>query len=122
MAATDPTQRFSSRVDNYVRYRPGYPVRVIDVLANKCGLNRHHQIADIGSGTGMLTRLFLDNGNAVFGVEPNASMRAAGERALAGYEKFTSLDGRAEATTLPHGSVDFVVAAQAAHWFDRPRA
>ena len=78
-------------------------------------------IADIGSGTGKLTELFLENGNAVFGVEPNREMREAGERLLKQFPNFTSIDATAEETTLPQSSVDFIVAGQAFHWFDRDR-
>ncbi len=114
----DPTERFSSRVEDYVRYRPTYPGGIIDLLARECGLNANSRIADIGSGTGLLARLFLDFGCEVLGVEPNPGMRGAGERVLAGRPRFHSVNGRAEATTLPDGSVDFVSAAQAFHWFE----
>jgi SAM-dependent methyltransferase len=66
--------------------------------------------------------MLLDNGNSVYGVEPNSEMRLAGERLLSDYPKFTSIAGKAEATTLSDASVDFVTAAQAAHWFDREGA
>lgn len=119
---TDPTKRFSSRVDNYVKYRPSYPAAVLDLLERECGLSPDWAIADIGSGPGNLTRLFLDNGNKMYGVEPNREMREAGERLLAGYPAFTSVAGAAEATTLTDASVDLVVAGQAFHWFDQGRA
>jgi SAM-dependent methyltransferase len=114
----DPTQRFSSRVENYVRYRPSYPSGLMDLLARECGLTFHSRVADIGSGTGLLARLFLDIGCEVLGVEPNPGMRQAEERLLAQWPRFRSVDGRAEATTLPDCSVDFVTAAQAFHWFE----
>jgi ubiquinone/menaquinone biosynthesis C-methylase UbiE len=122
MPVTDPTQRFSSRVGNYVRYRPGYPSAIIDLLRKECGLTPNSVIADVASGTGIFTRMLLENGNRVFGVEPNLEMRKAGEEYLAAYPNFTSVEGTAEATTLADHSVDLVTAAQAAHWFDRPRA
>jgi len=122
MAVKDATQRFSSRVDNYVRYRPGYPPEVVDLLKAECGLTPDSAIADIASGTGIFTRMLLKNGNRVFGVEPNPEMRRAGEEFLAAYPRFTSVAGTAEATTLSERSVDAVTAAQAAHWFDRERA
>ncbi len=121
MPASNATSRFSDRVENYVRYRPGYPPEVLRVLERECGLAPSHVIADIASGTGIWTRMLLENGNRVFGVEPNAEMRQAGERLLAPFPKFTSMAGTAEATTLANASVDFVTAAQAAHWFDRQR-
>jgi ubiquinone/menaquinone biosynthesis C-methylase UbiE len=122
MPPSDATSRFSDRVENYVRYRPGYPLEVVQELKAECGLARGHVIADVASGTGIWTRLLLENGNPVFGVEPNTEMREAGERLLAAFPKFTSVAGTAEATTLPDQSVDFVTAAQAGHWFDRERA
>ena len=117
-----PTERFSNRVANYVKYRPHYPVGVLECLLRRCGLGAQSIIADIGSGTGILSELFLQNGNALFGVEPNREMREAGERLLRGYSRFTSVTGSAEATTLSGTSVDFVTAGQAFHWFDRDAA
>lgn len=114
----NPTERFSSRVEDYVRYRPSYPSGVTELLTRECGLTAPSRIADIGSGTGLLSRLFLDLGCEVFGVEPNREMRRAGEQALGGNPRFCSIDGRAEATTLPAASVDFVTAGTAFHWFD----
>ena len=105
-----------------MRYRPGYPREVIEELKAECGLMAEHVVADIASGTGIWTRMLLENGNPVLGVEPNAEMRKAGERLLATFPKFTSVVGTAEATALADQSVDFVTAAQAAHWFDRARA
>lgn len=118
----DPTRRFSSRVEDYIRYRPSYPGGIADLLARECGLTARSRIADIGSGTGLLSALFLDAGCEVFGVEPNAGMRQAGERAVEGRPRFHSVDGRAEATTLADGSVNFVSAAQSFHWFDPDKA
>ena len=105
-------------MENYARYRPGYPSEVLDLLRERCGLTEESEIADVGSGTGALARLFLENGNRVFGVEPNPEMRLAGERLLRRYGRFTSVAARAEDTTLPDGSVDLVTAGQAFHWFD----
>jgi ubiquinone/menaquinone biosynthesis C-methylase UbiE len=122
MPASNSTSRFSDRVENYIRYRPGYPKEALQVLVEKCGLTPDHVVADIAFGTGIWTRQLLENGNPVLGVEPNADMRQAGERLLAAFPKFTSVAGTAEDTTLPEASVDFVTAAQAAHWFDRSRA
>ena len=117
MTFADAKQRFSSRVADYVRYRPGYPAALLDLLRTECGLRPEHVIADVGSGTGFLSELFLKNGNKVFGVEPNQEMREAGEEYLARYKNFTSVNGSAESTTLSNASVDFVTAGQAFHWF-----
>jgi SAM-dependent methyltransferase len=119
---TNPTLRFSSRVDNYVRYRPGYPPEILGLLKRDCSLTPESVVADIASGTGLLTRMLLDNGNRVYAIEPNAEMRQAGERILSAYPRLASVAGTAEATTLADRSVDIVTAAQAAHWFDREKA
>ncbi|HKI85229.1 MAG TPA: class I SAM-dependent methyltransferase [Thermoanaerobaculia bacterium] len=121
-AALDPTHRFSNRVKDYVLYRPGYPPGVVEILAARAGLTPESVIADIGSGTGILTRLFLDHGCELFAVEPNREMRSAAQVALEGQPRFHSIDGRAEATGLESSSVDFVVAGQAFHWFERAAA
>ena len=118
----DATQRFTSRVENYIRFRPGYPAAVLDLLRSECQLSAESVVADVGSGTGILSKMFLENGNRVYGVEPNANMREAGERLLASFPNFVSVAAGAEASTLPDRSVDFVTAAQALHWFDRARA
>jgi SAM-dependent methyltransferase len=118
----DPTRRFSSRVEDYVKYRPGYPEALLRLLEEECGLTASSAVADVGSGTGLLSELFLRNGNRVYGVEPNREMREACEQLLAAYTNFASVEGRAEATTLEDASVDFVTAGQAFHWFDPPRA
>ena len=115
---TDPTRRFSDRVDNYVRYRPSYPEEVLELLQEAVGLTADTAIADVGSGTGLSAELFLRNGNAVFGVEPNLEMRRAAETLLQSYPKFQSIAGSAEATTLPSQSVDYVVVGHAFHWFE----
>jgi len=115
----DPTTRFSSRVDAYRRFRPGYPAALFDHLERQCGLDEQTVIADIGAGTGILTRGWLERGYRVFAVEPNAPMRAAAEDLLGGYERFFSRAGRAERTSLDASSIDLVTAAQAFHWFDR---
>ena len=122
MPASNATSRFSDRVENYVRYRPGYPPEIIGRLKVECGLKTNYRVADIASGTGIWTRLLLENGNPVLGIEPNKEMREAGERLLAEFPKFTSVAGTAEATTLDAASVDFVTVAQAAHWFNRESA
>jgi len=116
----DPTKRFSNRVENYVRYRPGYPSEIIALLRDECGLTPGSVVADIGSGTGKLAELFLKAGCRVFGVEPNKEMREAGERM--DFPNFTSVNASAEETTLRARSVDFITAGQAFHWFDLERS
>ena len=117
------TKRFSSRVADYVKYRPSYPPQLVDVCKREMGLTPASAVADIGSGTGISTEPFLKDGNTVYGVEPNPDMRLAAEQLLLPrYSNFRSVDGTAEATTLPADSVDLVIAAQAFHWFDKPSA
>ena len=118
MTFTDAKERFSTRVSDYVRYRPSYPREAIGLFRDECGLRSGHVIADIGSGTGILSELFLKNGNRVYGVEPNKAMRAAGEGYLASYDGFNSVEGSAESTSLADCSIDFVTAGQSFHWFD----
>ncbi len=114
--------RSCSRAENYLKYRPSYPPTIIELLQRECALTKHALIADIGSGTGKLTELFLNNGNQVFGIEPDPAMRTTAEYALQKYPNFTSIAATAEATSLVDHSVDFVTAGQAFHWFDRERA
>jgi SAM-dependent methyltransferase len=111
------TERFTTRAEDYARHRPSYPPGAIDVLAARCGLAAGARVADLGSGTGILTGLLLARGAEVFAVEPNDAMRAAAEAQLTGRPGFHSVPGSAEATTLPPASIDLAVAGQAFHWF-----
>lgn len=111
-------ERFDNRVASYVRGRPHYPTALLTCLVAEYGLGPRAVVADVGAGTGLLTRLLLTAGCAVHAVEPNAHMRAAADALLGGRPGYTSWAGSAEATTLPARSVDFVVAGQAFHWFD----
>lgn len=121
-APLNPTGRFTDRVEDYVRWRPGYPKAVLDVLRSDLGLTPGQVVADVGSGTGLLSRLLVDNGNVVYGVEPNRAMAAAAEAFLADSGRFHSVAGSAESTSLPDASVDLVTAGQAFHWFVVPEA
>ena len=119
MSRPDSTERFSSRVADYVRYRPDYPPALLDWLHHDIGVPTETLVADIGAGTGISTRLFLASGHPVIAVEPNAAMRGAAEQWLAPeYLRLKLVDGTAEATTLADDSVGLVAAAQAFHWFD----
>jgi SAM-dependent methyltransferase len=118
MSASAPRERFSDRVADYVRYRPDYPPALLDWVHGELGVARDAQVADIGAGTGISTRMFLQAGHPVLAVEPNAAMRAAAETLLRDVPGFAAVDGSAEATTLPSASVDLISAAQAFHWFD----
>ncbi len=111
------TTRFSDRVDNYVKYRPRYPDDIIDFFNSKLGMNSNHVIVDVGSGTGISSELFLKNGNSVFAVEPNKNMRESAEKSLNEFSHFHSVNGSSEKTGLPNQCADFIIAAQAFHWF-----
>jgi SAM-dependent methyltransferase len=116
------TERFTSRAGNYARYRPGYPPAAVTLLQHHCGLSPHAVVADVGSGTGILSALLLESGAQVIGVEPNAAMRAVAEATLGAWPRFRSVNGTAEDTTLAPQSVDLVVVGQAFHWFDVAQA
>ena len=113
------TERFRGRVAEYARYRSGYPAaELLSFLREVCGLRPVWQVADVGSGTGMLAEVFLENGNGVMAVEPNGEMRAVCERLRARWPGLGVVDGTAESTGLGEGSVDLVAAGRAFHWFE----
>jgi SAM-dependent methyltransferase len=114
---SDSTQRFSSRVDDYARYRPSYAPAAIELLRARCGLSPGAAVADVGSGTGILSEQLLAHGARVFAIEPNEGMRGAAEVRLGARAGFRSVAGTAEATSLAAGSIDLYVAGQAFHWF-----
>ncbi|HSU96572.1 MAG TPA: class I SAM-dependent methyltransferase [Gemmatimonadaceae bacterium] len=119
----DNTERFNDRVELYERYRQRYPTDlVLNLLRKWCGLQPDWLVADVGAGTGMLSEVFLANGNPVVAIEPNAGMRAACERLLEQWPKLQVKDATAEKTGLPNGSVEIVAAGRAFHWFDTERA
>jgi ubiquinone/menaquinone biosynthesis C-methylase UbiE len=118
LSKLNPTNRFSNRVENYVKYRPSYPDAVIAFFREQFGLQLHHQVADIGSGTGIFAELLLKNGLRVNCVEPNDAMRLAAEEQLSHYEGFRSVKGQSEQTGLEAHTVDLITAAQAFHWME----
>jgi SAM-dependent methyltransferase len=113
-----PTERLSNRAEDYRLHRPGYPAAVIELMRESCGLQGGASVADIGSGTGILTRLLLEAGFEVTAVEPNESMRKAAEQDLRHFARFRSVAAAAEETGLSDGSFDAITVAQAFHWFD----
>lgn len=118
----DATQRFSTRVESYRRFRPRYPAAMLPLLRRDCGLSAATEIADVAAGTGLLAELFLENGNPVVAIEPNAPMRSACAALIPRFPRLRCIDGTAEATGLPAQSVDMVTIGQALHWFDRAAA
>ena len=118
----DFIHRFTGRASDYSMHRPEYPRQILDILKTEGGFDQNKTVADIGSGTGLLSRLFLQNGNKVFCVEPNDEMRSFAEQDLSRFPNFVSIKGRAEDTTLKDSSVDLVTVGQALHWFDHELA
>ncbi|MEO8665580.1 MAG: class I SAM-dependent methyltransferase [Ignavibacteria bacterium] len=114
-------QRFSNRVENYIKYRPHYPKVIIDFLNEETGLDPKKIVADIGSGPGISSEHFIENGNTVFAVEPNEKMRRGAEKIFEGSENFISIKGTAEDTTLQSNTIDLILAGQAFHWFDKEK-
>ncbi|MCM3782772.1 methyltransferase domain-containing protein [Neobacillus mesonae] len=112
-------ERFSNRVDTYVKYRPSYPPEALDYMYGTIGLNPSSLIADIGAGTGIMSELLLARGSSVIAVEPNAEMREAAEARLSGNPKFRVQSSPAEETDLQDNSIDYIVCAQSFHWFDQ---
>ena len=119
---SENTKRFTGRAENYAKYRLRYPAAVIEILATRCGLRREHLVADIGAGTGMLSQVFLEHGNAVLAVEPNQDMRTACERLASAWPGLTVKNATAETTGLADASVDLVAVGRAFHWFDQQKA
>lgn len=117
-----PIELFSGREQIYHRFRPRYPTALIDVLKAETGLDTFHTVADIGSGTGISSERFINNGNRVFAVEPNREMRLIAEDNFGDNPLFFSVQGTAEVTNLDDSSMDFVTAGQAFHWFEKEKA
>jgi ubiquinone/menaquinone biosynthesis C-methylase UbiE len=118
LSKLNPKGRFSNRVENYAKYRPNYPNEIIKFLNTNANFTKESIVADIGSGTGISSKLFLDYGNQVYGIEPNADMRRAGEKFLNNYTNFTSIDASSENTKLESESVNIIVCGQSFHWFE----
>lgn len=112
------TEKFTGKASIYKKYRPKYPKEFIDYLYSQVGFKKQSIIADIGSGTGILSEQLLKKESIVIGIEPNQNMRELAERDLSLYDKFTSVNGLAENTTLADNSVDYITVAQAFHWFN----
>jgi SAM-dependent methyltransferase len=105
---------FSAGSAGYAAYRPTYPRALVDFLADASpatGL-----ALDCGCGTGQLSILLAERFAQVIAIDASAKqIESAEPRAGTEYRV-----APAEASGLPDGSADLVVAAQAAHWFDLP--
>lgn len=122
MPAPDSTTRFSNRVSDYIKYRPDYPQQLMQGIRTVAQVNPSTVVADIGSGTGISSDMFLREGCSVLGIEPNQEMRAAADSRFQNEPRFRSIAATAETTTLESQSVDIVIAGQAFHWFDAETA
>ncbi|GBG08700.1 SAM-dependent methyltransferase [Paenibacillus agaridevorans] len=122
MSSLNSKERFTERVDSYVKYRPSYPAAALDFLYSKVGFSKESIIADVGAGTGIFSGLLLDRGSRVVAIEPNEAMRGAAEKRHADNSRYTSVAASAEVTELEDESVDYIVCAQSFHWFDRAAA
>jgi len=119
---SDNTGLFTSRADIYSKYRPSYPTEAINYLVGSFNLSKDSLVADIGSGTGIFTKLLLEKAKTVFAVEPNKEMRNEAEKQLKKDRNFVSVEGTAEKIPLEAKSVDLITAAQSFHLFDRDSA
>jgi SAM-dependent methyltransferase len=117
----DSTKRFSNRVEDYVKYRPHYPKEIVSFLADRYDLSNDKVIADIGAGTGISSKPFLEEGYKVMAVEPNKEMLDKAIELLGDYPQFTPVPGTAEKTTLKAHSIHAIIAGQAFHWFNREK-
>jgi SAM-dependent methyltransferase len=119
-----PTRLFSELAQLYAQHRPDYPAAALDLVVSRAGLGPGQLLVDVGSGTGISSRLFAARGVPVLGIEPNDSMRAKAEAEPAppGAPSPRYQAGRGEATGLPDGVAAAAICAQAFHWFDAPVA
>ncbi|MDR1536809.1 MAG: class I SAM-dependent methyltransferase [Clostridiales bacterium] len=118
MDATDSKERFSDRAKVYARHRPDYPDEAVRLILES---SEDGPAADIGSGTGKLTKMLLPSGRQIYAVEPNPMMRCEAEAELSKFPNFHSVCASAEETTLPDNFAALIVAAQAFHWFDKEK-
>ena len=116
------TAIYSSKAEDYAAHRPDYACEAIRALVELTRLDSTWVVADIGSGTGNLSRHLVGHARRVLAVEPNDAMRKQAEHLLGGDPSFVSIVGTAEQTTLPDHIVDLITVGQALHWFDAPYA
>lgn len=101
----------------YERGRPDYADAAVDWLVDTMGESRSGLVADVGAGTGKLTRALRMRGLHVVPVEPLAAMLEP----LAGSTPAPVM-AVAEALPFPDGAVSAVTVGQAMHWFDKDQA
>src|SRR6478736_1142700 len=110
------SQSFGAAAGAYQSGRPDYPREAVDwMLAPLREHGRSLRVADVGAGTGKLTRTIVEAGAEVVAVDPDAAMLAALRENVHGVPTFV---GTAERMPLPDASVDAVLLGQAWHWVD----
>lgn len=112
----DNTQRFTTKADVYAAHRWDYALQAIEALITLTGIGAHAAVADIGAGTGMVTRHFVEHSIRTYAVEPNAAMRRFAEATLGHFPSFTSIAAVSDATGLPAASIDLITVGRALHW------
>lgn len=122
IAEYKPTERFTDVVEAYTKFRPGYPGEIVEILIKNYLIGKNCILADVGSGTGIFSKLFVETGFFVYGVEPNEMMRKQSENEFAYSDCFKAIDGTAEETSLDSESIDVIMAAQSFHWFETKKA
>lgn len=106
---------FGGQAGSYEVGRPEYPFEAVAWMLDRAPAGAR-RIADVGAGTGKLTRaLVAGEGAEVVAVDPDPAMLAALRDAVPGVPTFV---GTAERLPLPDASVDAVVLGQAWHWVD----
>jgi len=116
------TERFSDRVQDYIKFRPGYPKGLIDQLGDLLKTHENVNVADVGAGSGILTKLLVSLSDQIYALEPNTEMREAGADLMKGFPNIHFSHGTGEQTGLENKSIDLITVAQAFHWFDTEKA
>lgn len=111
-------ERFSGFADTYDAHRPQPPAIIIDILSQIAGVETPDLVVDIGSGTGLSTRIWAGRARRVIGIEPNPDMRREAEVRSAGLPEVSYQEGISTDTGLPDGCADIVTCSQALHWME----
>lgn len=113
----DTTTVYSTKAEKYAKFRWDYAEKAIETIFTITQITRHSIVADLGAGTGILTRHFATKAKAIYAIEPNFELRQILTRDLSAIPAISIMVGTAEATQLPDTSVDVLTVAQAIHWF-----
>lgn len=115
------TEKFTNKSALYSKYRPRYPEAAIRLLKASAETGSAAVVADVGAGTGILTKQLAGHVKKVYAVEPNRDMRAACQKYCHSEKNIEVVNGSAEQTTLADKSADLITVAQAFHWFDKEK-